>query len=652
MGKVLKVAEEKFSGIRLHCQFHIDMVHGQLLLFPVLAVCLSAIAFLFGGSCALWQWWLAFALSSAFALTRLPLKRAVASSAFLALLLLGLKCLAVVLVDDAGGDNACYHLPAIRMLGIGWNPVRDATPEAIESVFGLDPGKMRVLHVLFTEKAVWVFNALFYLFAREPFAFLFPLPLMLLASVAGTMNRVFSDWHLLSKALVLWVLWVAAPCSISGPTDFACALAGSGLMLSMLGDLKGKGRSWLELICYSFWMMNAKAPGLISCFVFWCVYAAWLIASRRGRRISAMRFLSLHALTLMVLFVVVSFSPYATAWRDYGHPLYPFRTANQELHPVRDITYDFDYVDPKYERIGRVGNFANAYVSPSLVRMFHRAVMHDKQFAPVRRIWRMDREQGRLKEETSPTTTGFRLAMCLVIFIVLWLPSLRPIGAMVLAGLFFFPCKYMGYMRYLPWYCLAEACLCGYAMEWLLSRKLRAAAVAYAAMTGFQVAFHTLRYAVLLAISINVKMALEDFRPTTIYGTTWDLAFIENGGYAAEPDPDDKDAIEQRRLLLETKGDPARTTLNNLILLKRTCAMFHEAEVSELAVTDVSQYIKTPLGFYVVGGTTEFGDLRRVPDMAYLRGNVKSASGFVLRAWFISLPKLIWRRLSHGCQSF
>ena len=626
-----------FAAIQIH-----------LLIFPIIAVCTASIAFLCGGKCAIWQWWFSFLISSVYIFMRFSKRQACVSVLCLISFLLFLWFAATIIIDDAGGDNACYHLPAIRMLCTGWNPVFVATPEAIQREVGLDPGKMRVYHVLFTEKVVWVFNALFSLFSRDSFAFLFPLPFFLLCSVAFTVFRVFPEWHRLSKCLVIWVIWVASPCSISGPTDSVCALAGAGLVLAMLGDISGKGRFWGDLFGYSFWMMNSKAPGLLTCFVFWCIYAAWLFFCHKQSFRSNFTFLFLYGILLTSLFAVVSFSPYLTAWRDFGHPLYPFKTIDAQRYPIRDITYDFDYTDSKYECIGRLGNFINAYVNPAVVRKYYSIRMHDSDFIPVRRIWKMDWEQGGIPEKTSPTTPKFRMQICLVVILLFLVPRFKLVGAMVLLGLFFFPCKYMGYMRYLPWYCIGEACLSGGAMEYCLSHRFRPLSWLFTLLFMYQIAFHIVRYTMLLSISINDKIVFSYCEPTCIYGSTWDVAFIEKGNYGTMPPPDDSDAWRQRALLFETKGDPSMTTLNNLFLLKNDCKNLRFADVAPIPVDKVSNYSKTPFGFYIDGGNSMLADPKYAPGMDDLRKNLTQVPLFVAKAWFISLPKLMWKRFADG----
>lgn len=617
----------------------------QLLLFPILVVCLASCSLLLGGSCAIWQWWLALFLSTGLVYIRHEKATALASLLGVGAILFILWLAAIILTDDASGDNAVYHLPATRMLANGWNPIYTATPEAIMVKLGLDPGQMRVLHVLFTEKAVWIFNAIFFLFAKEPTAFLFPLPILLLLSVSFTIWHVFSKWHLSSTALLIWVIWIAAPCSISGPTDYCCALAGAGLIFAMLEDVNGKGRSYLELVGYSFWMMNSKAPGLFTCFVFWCVYVLWLFIVQRRKVRATLPFLSTAGGALMLLFVLASFTPYFTAWRDYGHPLYPFKTSDEKAYPVRDITYDFDYVDAKYECIGHIGNFLNAYVSPALVRKCYSTIRHDDDFAPVRRIWKMDYEQGRLKDCTSPTTACLRFRICLTIILLLLVPRFRFIGFAMLAGLFFFPCKYMGYMRYLPWYHIGEACLLAWGLEYCLSRRLTFLSISYVALLICQLAFHVVRFAVVLSVSINTKLVFLASRPATIFGSTWDAAFIEKGNYARDPAGDDRDASIQRELLLATKGDPTKTTLNNLVLFKETCANLKETEIAALPVQDVAKYSKTPFGFYLDEYDSGLANPKVSPSVSDLRSSLSSVPVFLMKAWCISLPKLVWLKI-------
>lgn len=110
-------------------------LEGPLLVFPVLVIEIVAATFLFpGGRCGAWQWWLAVAGTVAWAYGRAGNRRSgiAAAGGFLAVLGL-LWLLSNATVVEARYDMLRCHVPAVRLLIGGWNPVWGGTPEGIQA---------------------------------------------------------------------------------------------------------------------------------------------------------------------------------------------------------------------------------------------------------------------------------------------------------------------------------------------------------------------------------------------------------------------------------------------------------------------------------------------------------------------------------------
>ena len=157
---------------------------------------------------------------------------------------------------------------------------------------------------------------------------------------------------------MLWAL--AHDCTLA--LDAAVCFGGVGVLAAMARHLAGERGTTAPLLAMSFWMMTAKQLGLYACFVFWLCFAAILLWRTRGR---AFAWLAGCGVGLTALFFVVCASPYLTAWRAYGYPLYPAFTVDEARFPTRDLTQDFHMANADAEAMGRVGAFVNAYLSPT-----------------------------------------------------------------------------------------------------------------------------------------------------------------------------------------------------------------------------------------------------------------------------------------------
>ena len=95
----------------------------QFSVFPVLVILSASMAFLAGYACASWQWYLSAGLALLFPLAFRHDRRAVAIAGALFLVFLAILPLAALCsMDRFSGDHTGYHLPAMRLLALGWNP--------------------------------------------------------------------------------------------------------------------------------------------------------------------------------------------------------------------------------------------------------------------------------------------------------------------------------------------------------------------------------------------------------------------------------------------------------------------------------------------------------------------------------------------------
>lgn len=433
----------------------------QVLVFPLLVVILACTSFLFGGRCAAWQWWTAVAAVVAAPFVRKDCRRAALKAAGLfALLLFALRCLIppLLLDDTFCPDMTVYHLPMIQLLIEGWNPVSDPTAEGISSSLGLDLWGMAPLHVAFLPKTMAVFSAVTYTFVRDPFALTFPGPFLLWLGVllaAATQFRGFARWALVAAVagilpMVAWQL----------PVDLELAFASGGLLLAMQISLRREKCDWLALTVWGAWMMNVKLNGVLAAFVFCALFVSaktWKERAEWKRWIG--RFVAFGGV-LILLWGAISWNPLGVSWQRYGHPLYPFKTADGERFPVQDLTWDLQGGNEDYHEMSRAGLLARAYLSPQATDAFYRWKLGRKSFKPIGVWWSW-------KEATD---AHVRLELWLTFVVLLLLPAGRiwGIGGLLLAILV--PKSMIGFTRYQPWFSALGCLAVLLAAEWAEAR--------------------------------------------------------------------------------------------------------------------------------------------------------------------------------------
>ncbi len=419
-----------------------------LLAVPTLTTLFASIGFLFGLTVTGWWGVLGFAGAAALALAgggtwREGAKRVGWLAATLA---------AIVAVDQSfvffsWWDAQAYHVTASQLLLGGWNPVFDATREAMLAATGADPATFNAYHTAYLPRAGWVWGAV---------------------TAALTGNAESGDTLILVTAVTLgatawrvtpllfggdrWKRWLFAGLAMLSPgvvaSAFCFAQDGSLYALLMTYLLaacayRKTGRTtWLSLLTLTPVLgCNLKFTGVVnfvlSAMVF-TVPIVWM-AWRKGFVRSFWKWVAANAAGF-VLALTVGFSPYLTNWAAHGGPFYPEHSFSKD-EPLPAMTADFDLVNDDAAAMGYFGRVTNAYLSKWLAHRYYEWKLGKKPFNPVFHL-----------DQVSGLGTGFRIVMCLTL---LTLCLTRRCGVpwllvAILLTSFLQPTKTVGYVRYVP----------------------------------------------------------------------------------------------------------------------------------------------------------------------------------------------------------
>ena len=462
----------------------LETFERQVLVFPLLVVVLVCVSFLFGGTCAAWQWWTAVAAVVAGPFVRKDRRRAALGAAGLfAVVLFALRFVVPMPIWDncRCPDMPAYHLPMVQLLIDGWNPVVDPSAESITASLGIDLWGMAPLHVAFLSKTLAIFSAVAFKFVGDPYALTFPLPVFLWLGVFLSGIQLFGGFA--RWALVAALVFVLPMVDFRMPVDSCVAFASCGLLLAMLVSLRQKKCDWLALGVWAAWMMNLKLNGVLGAFVFCVIFAAvtiWKNRSEWNRWI--VRFATFGSV-LVLLWGLISWNPLGTSCRTYGHPLYPFKTVDAERFPAKDLTWDLHNGNDDLRKMGKSGLLAHAYVAPQATVALYRWRLEQPDFDPECEWWQLAVfPDGRV-----------RAALWLMFGLLLLLPAGRPWGIGGLLLLVLVPDAMVGYTRYQPWLsalgCLAVALAAERAEARLDARLARGLSAAVAAVLFLAAAF-------------------------------------------------------------------------------------------------------------------------------------------------------------------
>lgn len=450
---------------RIALKVLVETAYVQYALFPVLVSVLTAIAWLFGGACAAWQWWAAVLLVMPIGfLTLKTWKMRLASFAMLGLFLLLLWSVSSVLwISCLGEDMPEYHYPAIRLMTEGWNPVWQSTFGQIADfvkTLGLTEGMFRMPHVAFMPKTLWGFCATANKFTKDPYCLFAPL---IVAVLPVALARIWMSlsrfvWPVRCFALALVLVFLPGPYHC---IDLIVSVSGVALVMTMLVAIKDDEWDWMSLFVFSFWMCVAKQTSCLSCFVFWLFFTAWNVCTR-ARRTRVVKIFSLGTI-LFGLFCVTNVSPYLTSAIHYGHPLYPVYTGDAIRYPAnKEIGGDFLCRNEDAAQIGHVGMFVSSYVSAKLAHAYYKLKLGVKEFEPRCFVWDIEGGSG------SQTNIKYRLLIVFSLMIVLALGDgrLKMFALVVYGALGLVPAETVGYLRYVPWWSVMLIFALMAIMEW------------------------------------------------------------------------------------------------------------------------------------------------------------------------------------------
>lgn len=432
----------------------------QILLFPLVVIFLACMAFFFGGHCATWQWWVSVGLVLVvpFAMRAGHRTGLVSGGLFLITLAVLFACVRLTR-DSYWVDAIAYHFPAIRFLIDGWNPLEAATPSALGTAMSVSSEEMRVMHVLFVQKAAWLFNAVAFFFHRDVQSVTTPIEFYAFFMAAIVLWRSLDGWKRSFRLLVVLALWIfcaghsSEVVGIMSMTviDDVTAMCVFALMAAMTRDLVRRTVTWDRIVLLSLLIIVVKSSGALACFVLWALFATIvLVRNRRTFRPMFLRF-AVAAVGMTIYFGITCASPYWTAYRDYGHPLYPLATVDEEKMPKTDFIVDLNWGTEDMDAMGPIGFFVNAYISPSLARGYYKHKLQREDFHPTCSYWRGTRAQTRdvgTDDEMTITDFSDRVALWIAFAILLCLPGWQILPAMSFLILIAAPSHTYGYLRY------------------------------------------------------------------------------------------------------------------------------------------------------------------------------------------------------------
>jgi hypothetical protein len=251
-----------------------------------------------------------------------PTGRRVATLVPAALLVAGAVALSVAFLD-VSFDGLLYHLPAVRALADGWNPVLDGP---------LDRGRSGEIFANLYPKGAWASGAVLAsttgkMEAAKALSLVWPLSVFLLAF--GTLRPALeSRLRAAALAAIVALNPVALLQMFATTADgaVACAVTASLLLAVRLA------RSWSRETAAAFALglvalCNVKLSG--AAFAFFTGGAALGLAAFQGRRL-VLRTAALLGAAAVAGILVAGWNPYVTNALRYGHPAHPVLGA----HPI------------------------------------------------------------------------------------------------------------------------------------------------------------------------------------------------------------------------------------------------------------------------------------------------------------------------------
>ncbi len=459
----------------------------------VLPALMATVGFFFGVALQEWMFWVGLGL---------PLACSAAHSRRCLLLFCAtvlVSCVAAAYVFAySSWDSAVCHWPMMHAICSGWNPVLGATDGHLADIVG--SGTCSFIHMLCAPKFPATISALaaegLGLFSGVGFA-----DMMLFAACFLVCRRFMLREVDASQAVSLMAaLLMAAPLELMRQTlqGYVDYFRYAGIVIGVLSYMlwRRSGRcSDLLLFMAGFVVAACSKSGAL----LWLIIA-FAIAFALHFRSAVFR----RAILLMIiLFVVLGFSPYITEWIHNGSPFYPAHTFDGGKAVV-DLCHDQVSAatrNPAALKMGWLARVVYAWVSPDLAIAACKWWYADPGFNPVFK-----------SPFVNGLSTGFIhwLWFCGVALCFVRNRSVLVVAGVVAAIVLLLPCKFIGFYRYAPEVTiLPPLCLAALTRVPFRSRRLSAAVGHCAvAMLGYMCV-----YALLFTLSwLGLQFGLEAAR--------------------------------------------------------------------------------------------------------------------------------------------
>lgn len=366
---------------------------------------------------------------------------------WLGILAVGFMWSAVLFMNDAT-DAKNYHTPGTLLLASGWNPVLDATPEALQASMGIDLNTVHEIGLVHYARVTWIWGAVTTLLTGNVSSSItssFFLMICLCITIVrfyrimGGQSRVWSGLLvilILNRACVFYML--------AGLADYVIYASLLMCVLTATAYLRAQKNEDLVLFGLSaIWLVNAKVSGLLFFIVLCAVLMLAFIVrfTLMAYQPSKVTRFACVVAAAGLLSLFAGSSPYLTNWFHFGGPAYP----QQTFHPTRvavdpikaDIAPD---EDPSLG--GYVEKIVSSWFSETAVRMWHHVCAGQKSSKPRIRSGEIFNGYG----------VGFKGLMCLSLILVVLSKRSEAdvaIGLLFLTAILM-PAYAIGVSRYAP----------------------------------------------------------------------------------------------------------------------------------------------------------------------------------------------------------
>lgn len=377
-------------------------------------------------------------------------------------------------------------------------------------------------------------------------------------------------------------------------------------------------------MAFSFWMIVAKQISLLHCALFWIIFVMTLALARKV--IPVKRLFGITSVFLM-LFLVINCSPYITSAVNFRHPLYPKYSTDIKSFPIKDLTRDFFYRNEDAAAMGHIGAYVNAFVSSSIAKTYYSRKTGNVHFHPYSQTWKQ--QEGEAWLTGSPTRIIFKWLYCASILLLCAFGGVPGVffSICIVLGCLTLPTEMIGYLRYTPWalsgFPLGVMALLCSVKQKSLRNMLSMFAAAVLLLAG-------MRFVLDCAINVDAGYAIRislKCNPPTIM--------------SYEDDP-----------LRTFHSDRDKRISGNLFLLRKCVPQLALSEIVFNLPSNLELEMWKPYfddSFYVAPEyeMSQYSERQKILLCPNRRERLLQFPMFVIRTYFVTLPKSIWEVL-HG----